>query len=273
MSFKSLQTLAALALAASLAACGGGDSDPAPSSSTPSPTTFCGHQTGPNQITGTVTSVHDGDTLTVSGTTVRLASIDAPELAQPYGNEAQAALAAKVLGQTVTVAYANADRYGRVVGSVFTPTCDLVNLRQVQEGAAWVYEAYRCEVSAADRDAYAKAQDEAQLAKRGLWAKDEAQAPWNFRNGTDPATPTCSSDAPVWPATGSQLLDFTNSPPATETPPVTPTPPAPSPTPPAPTPGYVPPPSTACHLVWVSGYTRADGTRVRGHYRRSPGCA
>lgn len=271
MLLKPLHALVAASLAAALAACGGGDSDPTPAA--PSTANFCGHQTGPNQITGTVTSVHDGDTLTISNTTVRLASIDAPELAQPYGTEARAALAARVLGQTVTVTYADADRYGRVVGSVFTPACDLVNLQQVQEGAAWVYEAYRCEVSAADRDAYARAQEEAQNAKRGLWAADEAQAPWNFRNGSDPVTPTCNSDAPAWPPTGSQFADFTTSPPAVEPPaPTTTPPPAPTPTP-SPAPDYTPPPSTTCRMVWVAPYARSDGTRVRGHYRRSPGCA
>lgn len=34
------------------------------------------------RITGKVTSVHDGDTITVNSESIRLSSIDAPELAQ-----------------------------------------------------------------------------------------------------------------------------------------------------------------------------------------------
>ena len=55
---------------------------------------------------GTVTKVHDGDTLSVLTTdgrtlTIRLSDIDAPELAQPFGPEARAQLARLVLSKRV----------------------------------------------------------------------------------------------------------------------------------------------------------------------------
>lgn len=210
------------------------------------PTTFCGYGVGNSRLIGTVSSVQDGDTLTVGGTSVRLDSIDAPELAQTYGAESRTALSGMVLGRNVTVTYAKKDRYGRIVGSVFTSDCNLVNLAQVRSGAAWYYEAYQCEINSAMRNEYAKAQNHAQDASLGLWAYP-ATAPWVYRNGVEPVVPSCSSANPTW---------------------VVSTPPTPTPTP---SPGTSPTPST-CAPVWVNGYRRADGTYVRGHWRRRPGC-
>lgn len=223
------------------------------------PTVFCGYGVGGSRISGTVTSVSDGDTITVGDTSVRLDSIDAPELGQTYGNESKAALSDLVQGKTVTVAYAKKDRYGRVVGSVFTSDCNLVNLNQVQTGAAWYYEAYKCEVNAEMRNAYAVAQERAQDASRGLWAYT-AIAPWVYRNGVDPTVPVCTTTAPSWPPPSS-------SPAPTPTPTPTPT------TPPKPPPTTTSPSPSSCAPIWVNGYRRANGTYVRGHWRRPPGCA
>lgn len=206
-----------------LSACGGGDASPsanAPavsslaSSGTASnntvtnantspatPSVLCGTTTGSGRVGGTVSSVHDGDTLTVAGHTIRLDSIDAPELAQAYGTDSRDQLAALVKGQTVTVSYGKKDVYGRIVGTVFKADCSNVNLAQVRAGAAWYYEAYQCEISAPLRRAYASAQALAQSAAQGLWASP-ATAPWVYRNGVEPSVPaSCSKgDAPSWSA-------------------------------------------------------------------------
>jgi endonuclease YncB( thermonuclease family) len=164
-------------------------------------TTLCGYSVGTSVLKGTVTSVHDGDTLTLStssGTqSIRLDGIDAPELAQPYGPESRARLAAVVLNQPVTVAYSKSDQYGRIVGSVLTGSCQLANLAQLEAGAAWFYKAYQCELSASLRSLYAEAQTAASEARRGLWAAPDPEAPWIYRNGSEPATPSCSNDLPV----------------------------------------------------------------------------
>ena len=168
-----------------LSACGGGDGA---SFAPPTDNTHCGVSVGTLRITGNVTSVHDGDTITVGGESIRLASIDAPELDQAYGQQSRAHLAAMVLGQSVTVTYAQKDQYDRVLGTVFKPDCSQVNLNQVASGAAWYYEAYKCDIDLRQRQAYASAHAAARSAKKGLWATP-AVAPWVHRNGVEAKVP------------------------------------------------------------------------------------
>ena len=158
---------------------------------------YCGVTTGIGRIEGTVTLVHDGDTITVNGQSIRLDSIDAPELLQAWGVQSRDHLAALVLNQRVTVTYAKKDLYERVVGTVFKPDCTNVSLKQVSSGAAWYYEAYQCEIEIRLRKAYASAQTSARAAALGLWGTP-AEAPWVFRNGVDAKVPaSCpNGDAP-----------------------------------------------------------------------------
>jgi endonuclease YncB( thermonuclease family) len=172
-------------IAVALSACGGGDGA---SFAPETGNTHCGVSVGKQRIIGMVTSVHDGDTVTVGGEPIRLASIDAPELDQAFGPSSRANLSAMVLGQTVTVTYAEKDRFDRVVGTVFKTDCTNVNLKMVQEGAAWYYEAFQCEIDLRQRQAYAAAQAQARASPRGLWSAD-AVAPWLHRNGVDAKVP------------------------------------------------------------------------------------
>ena len=164
-----------------------------------SSTTLCGVDVGPKLLEGAVTSVHDGDTITLSsgGATyrIRLDSIDAPELAQPFGNMSQSTLSVAVLGKPVRVAYTKTDQYDRIVGAVFTDSCQYVNLSQVSTGMAWFYKAYQCEISAVVRAQFSQAQGGASAADLGLWAQVDPEAPWFFRNRNEPVTPVCKSDA------------------------------------------------------------------------------
>ena len=132
---------------------------------------LCQTDVGGNLLQGVVTHVHDGDTLTltVAGTSykIRLDSIDAPELDQPFGSLSQASLSSAVMGKTVRVAYAKTDVYGRIVGTVFTDTCQYVNLVQVQSGMAWFYRAYQCELSAGVRSQFVQAQNAASSDRLG----------------------------------------------------------------------------------------------------------
>lgn len=270
-----MKKTAAIVLAMTLYACGGGgegplesvaaptqasEDNPAPSApvlalsadaptnnldlatgagySTTQVATSCGYPMPGKVISGVVSSVHDGDTITVDATKVRLEAIDAPELAQTYGAQAKTSLSNLVLGRQVTVHYAKIDKYGRTVGSVFTSTCLYVNLEQVRTGSAWHYKQYQCEQPASTRAAFAAAQADAEDKDRGLWAF-VATPPWVYRNGTNPTPPTCSTSDPVWAS-------------------------APTLTPTTAASAQV---SNPCREVWVNGYTRKDGTRVRGHYR------
>jgi endonuclease YncB( thermonuclease family) len=115
---------------------------------------------------GKVVGVSDGDTLTVliSGrqTKVRLAEIDVPEKRQPFGKRSTQSLSDLVYGKRVKVNQQDLDRYGRVVGRVYTESLD-VNAEQIKRGMAWIHRHYN-----RDRSLLALEQ-EARGAKRGLW--------------------------------------------------------------------------------------------------------
>ena len=240
---------------------------------TASTASLCNYAVGSSRIIGTVSAVHDGDTITVNGTSIRLDSIDAPELAQTYGKQSQQTLSALVLGKPVTVAYTKTDKYGRIVGSVFTSTCQYVNLSQVATGSAWFYRAYQCEIASSSRNAFAAAEDAASAGDIGLWA-GPATPPWVYRNGEEAAVPKCSSDSPSWVGNATVAVTNVITPPNT-TPPGASLSTATAPLAPRPlvSPPVVTVPNTGCFMVWVNGYTRANGTRVSGYYRKSPGCA
>jgi endonuclease YncB( thermonuclease family) len=187
---------------------GGGDNNTSGGSaettntSTGTPTE-CGIAVGSRMLTGVVTSVHDGDTITINSAqagsvSVRLDSIDAPELGQLYGTESRNALVTAVLGKSVKVAYSKTDLYNRTVGAVFAEGCHYVNLDLVATGKAWYYKAYQCEISATARAMFSSAQAIASQSRIGLWAQASPEAPWYYRNGKEPTLPTCTSDSAIW---------------------------------------------------------------------------
>lgn len=123
-------------------------------------------------VEGTVVRVKDGDSLLLRRGTaafdrrvseVRLAGIDAPELSQPHGRQARAALARMVEGQRVQLRITDRDRYGRIVGYVVAGGRD-VNRAMVATGNAWAFGRY-------ERDtAMQAAHDRARQQRLGLWA-------------------------------------------------------------------------------------------------------
>lgn len=136
------------------------------------------------ELTGVVSAVHDGDTLTLKSNLitkkVRLAGIDAPELQQPYGVESRNALSQDVLNQLVTVDTNKTDKYGRAVGKLLLNGED-VNLKQVRKGLAWVYTNYIKELSTEDRELYIVAEKAANDEHLGLWQSEQPVAPWQYR--------------------------------------------------------------------------------------------
>lgn len=132
-------------------------------------------------LSGKVVGISDGDTLTLltaekRQVKVRLAEIDTPEKAQPYGTRAQQHLSTLAFGKQAELQVQDTDRYGRTLARVFVNGQD-VNREMVSQGAAWVYRAYNRDTSLLAVEAEAKAQ------KRGLWALPEAErvAPWDWR--------------------------------------------------------------------------------------------
>ena len=121
----------------------------------------------------------DGDTITVlrdnEQVKVRLAEIDAPEKAQPFGNKSKQALSALVNGKTVLVVEQGHDRYKRTIGRVYQGDVD-VSAEQIKQGLAWVYRKYSKDVSLLPLENEAKAR------RLGLWADDEPVPPWEWRH-------------------------------------------------------------------------------------------
>ncbi|EHI7918483.1 thermonuclease family protein [Salmonella enterica] len=132
------------------------------------------------EIQGKVIRVLDGDTIDVlhdnKPVRVRLANIDAPEKKQAFGRWSTNQLKGLVAMQPVTVTYTQTDRYGRIIGRVFTTSDIEANRYMVQNGAAWVYDQYNTDPS------LPALQREARAQKRGLWADSQPVPPWEWRH-------------------------------------------------------------------------------------------
>lgn len=140
---------------------------------------------GAQTLTGRVIRIADGDTVTVldSANTehrIRLEGIDAPESHQAFGTQSKKNLSDMIFGKDVTVVYQKTDQYGRLVGKITLDGKD-INLEQVKAGMAWHYKEYEREQTPADRELYAKAEDEARTARRGLWQDPNPTEPSEFR--------------------------------------------------------------------------------------------
>lgn len=130
-------------------------------------------------LDGLVVKIQDGDTLTVlvaqQQIKVRIASIDAPELEQPFGQRSRQSLADICHQKQASVAPAGHDRYGRTIGEV---VCDGVpaGSEQVRRGMAWVYVRF----ATAGSTLY-QLEAEARIAQRGLWSATSPTPPWGYR--------------------------------------------------------------------------------------------
>lgn len=126
-----------------------------------------------------VAMINDGDTVTCIDTEgrevrVRLVGIDAPELDQPKGHEARAALAAKLAGGVVRVAGDARDQHGRLLGTLHLDDRDL-NREMVAEGWAWAFTGF------SDDDDLIAAEAAARRSGRGLWSDPRPMAPGQWR--------------------------------------------------------------------------------------------
>ena len=130
-------------------------------------------------FTGRVVGVSDGDTITVlhngKGERVRLHGIDCPEKRQAFGNRAKQFTSNLVFAKTVTVQAVDRDRYGRTVGVVLLPDGRSLNHELVKAGLAWMYRRYTNDQSLSDLE------EEARVARRGLWADPNPVSPWKWR--------------------------------------------------------------------------------------------
>lgn len=136
-------------------------------------------------FTAEVVRVKDGDSLVVfrndvkRQSEIRLAGIDAPELAQPWGIQSRSALRRMVDRRQVQVEVTDRDRYGRLVGKVWRGR-NYVNAAMTSGGHAWAFTRYL------DDKAIRDGQRAARAARRGLWSLPPDQqvppATWRARN-------------------------------------------------------------------------------------------
>ena len=131
---------------------------------------------GRTPIEGPVTAVHDGDTLRIGRHVIRLANIDAPELAQEGGSQARAALVQVCAGQWARAEVVTVDRYSRMVATVMCGDID-AGRALVAAGWAWVYRQY-------NRDPGLMAVERRARSERmGIWANGPQTPPWTWRSG------------------------------------------------------------------------------------------
>lgn len=135
-----------------------------------------------------VLSIGDGDTLRVRqdgrAITVRLACIDAPEMAQqPYGQRAREYLRMRLpIGRPVMLKLQTTDRYGRTVAGVFSGIN--VGLAMVGDGQGFAYRRY---LGQCDAKEYLQAEERARRSRYGVWAVPGGSTrPWDFRHHRSP---------------------------------------------------------------------------------------
>jgi endonuclease YncB( thermonuclease family) len=137
-------------------------------------------------VYGKVVGCHDGDSFTVLTRQyiqfkVRLASIDAPELHQVFGQRAKQAMSELVFGREVELHSHTIHRYGRTVAIVYVDGTD-AGLEMIRRGLACCLDRYLPEASGEIQASYRQAQEEARAKRLDLWADPDPLPPWEFRH-------------------------------------------------------------------------------------------
>lgn len=78
----------------------------------------------------------DGDTIVISGTKIRVAGIDAPELEHPWGKKSKFALINMCKGKVVTAVIKEEISYDRIVAQCLLPDGTDVAAELVKQGLA-----------------------------------------------------------------------------------------------------------------------------------------
>jgi endonuclease YncB( thermonuclease family) len=154
------------------------------------------------EVRATVLSIGDGDTIRVQQgqqrITVRLACIDAPEMAQaPYGAQSRAYLQTRLrIGAPVTLLPQAVDRYGRTVAEVIGEVN--LNLAMVEDGMAFAYRQYLGQCNARDD---LDAEFRASRSRYVVWRTPGGiTRPWDFRRARRSAGSSRAVNSGVAPA-------------------------------------------------------------------------
>ena len=126
-----------------------------------------------------VVGISDGDTIKVRCAdrpqmVIRLAEIDAPEKAQPFGQRSKELLSALCFKKQAEIRPSTRDRYGRTVARVLCAGTD-ANAAMVRSGMAWAYTRYLTDPQIQAMELVARRE------RLGLWAEPHPVPPWEWR--------------------------------------------------------------------------------------------
>jgi endonuclease YncB( thermonuclease family) len=142
--------------------------------------TFFSSLVSASEITGSVVSVIDGDTIEVlhndKAERIRLSGIDCPEKGQAYGKRAKQAASDLAFGKEVTIRTHGHDKYKRTIGDVLLPDGMNLNQELVKQGWCWWYRKY-----APGNTVLEGLETEAREGRKGLWADPQPVPPWEWR--------------------------------------------------------------------------------------------
>jgi endonuclease YncB( thermonuclease family) len=132
-------------------------------------------------LSGQVVDVQSGDTFSIRDKAgnvlkVRLQEIDAPEMKQVLGRQAQQYLSDLVADQTVEVDYEFIDRYESHIGFARLPDGRVLNEEIIRAGFAWYYQTHQPENTRLRNLEYL-----AWKGRLGLWVEPQPIPPWKFR--------------------------------------------------------------------------------------------
>ena len=141
-------------------------------------TSLCSAET----LQGIVTYGYDGDTFILQADNqyhrIRLASIDAPELDQPYGLEAKRVLSKLVYNKSVIAQVIETDKYGRKVAKVYAENKN-ASRYMLEHGAAWHYGYFN--IFSEEFEQYQYLEQTAHKNRIGLWQQPTPTPPWVWR--------------------------------------------------------------------------------------------
>lgn len=132
-------------------------------------------------FTGKVIAIKDGDTVVVidslnQSTTLRLAEIDCPEKAQPFGNRAKQFTSSQIYLVTIKYVVTDIDRYGRSIAMIYYGDDNkYLSAELIRNGMAWHYKKYSDSKELADLEIEAKEK------KLGLWSDPNPIMPSKWR--------------------------------------------------------------------------------------------
>lgn len=138
-------------------------------------------------LAGRVVNIVDGDTLMLADAgnfvhSIRLLGIDAPELAQDYGQAARTTLSAVAAHQHAAADCRLLDQQRRRLCVVTIGSVD-VGLEQIRRGSAWWYPLPGAPLSAKEGADYEQAEFIAKIHRAGLWNSKNPMPPRDWRHG------------------------------------------------------------------------------------------